>query len=96
MLEDLTSCTHLIIVCCHAIWLGGQTCGRDESEWYGRQKSQPLDYFISCLSYQRYKMTSQRAIETFQHGETPTFVEHIEAGLRALSEQPQSLLVFSG
>ncbi len=35
-------------------------------------------------------------IAPFQHGETPTFIEHIKAGLRLLSSTPQSLLMFSG
>lgn len=25
--------THLIVVCCHAVWLGGPSKGVDESEW---------------------------------------------------------------
>lgn len=36
------------------------------------------------------------ALEPFQHGEVPTFIEHIKVGLRILSEQPDSLLVFAG
>ena len=36
------------------------------------------------------------ALEPFQRGEIPTFIEHIKVGLRRLSEQPDSLLVFAG
>ncbi|KAL8852309.1 MAG: hypothetical protein Q9221_002805 [Calogaya cf. arnoldii] len=67
--SPISTPTRLIIVCCHAIWLGGPTNGHDEAEW---------------------------AIEPFQRGEVPTFIEHIKLGLRILSEQPDSLLVFSG
>ncbi|KAL8668030.1 MAG: hypothetical protein Q9202_000008 [Teloschistes flavicans] len=59
----------LIIVCCHAIWLGGPSNGHDEAEW---------------------------AVESFQRRETPTFIEHIKTGLKVSSEEPNSLLVFSG
>lgn len=37
-----------------------------------------------------------RLIEPFQRGETPTFMNHVKAGLRALSKDPDALLVFSG
>ncbi|KAH6854327.1 Mur ligase [Chaetomium sp. MPI-CAGE-AT-0009] len=35
-------------------------------------------------------------IEVFQKGETPTFIEHIKAGLKLLSQDQDATLVFSG
>ncbi|KAL2825011.1 hypothetical protein BDW59DRAFT_179990 [Aspergillus cavernicola] len=67
--ENKPTPTHLIIVCCHAIYLGGPTNGLNEEEWL---------------------------IETFQRGETPTFTEHVKAGIRLLAGDPGGLLVFSG
>lgn len=61
--------SHLIIVCGHAIWLGGPKNGWDEAEWL---------------------------IESYKQGETPTFIEHIKAGVRLLGEDDTSVLVFSG
>ncbi|KAL1840226.1 hypothetical protein VTJ49DRAFT_709 [Mycothermus thermophilus] len=60
---------HLIVVCGHAIWLGGPKNGWDEAEWL---------------------------IEEYKKGETPTFIEHIKAGVKLLSEDEDSVLVFSG
>jgi len=67
---DFSTTTHLIIVCCHAIYLSGPTNGLSQAEWL---------------------------IQPFQHGETPTFTAHAQAGLRLLSASSErSLLVFSG
>ncbi|KAJ5594035.1 uncharacterized protein N7459_000243, partial [Penicillium hispanicum] len=40
--------------------------------------------------------TLNRLIEPFQKGETPTFIEHSKAGLKALAEDPRGVLIFSG
>ncbi|KAJ4206737.1 hypothetical protein NW767_003025 [Fusarium falciforme] len=62
--------THLIIVCCHGIWLGGSSHGADEAEWL---------------------------IADFQRGETPTFIQHVKAGVEVFAlDQSGSALVFSG
>jgi hypothetical protein len=35
-------------------------------------------------------------IEPFQKGETPTFINHIKAGLKAMAEDPNGILILSG
>ncbi|KAH6696975.1 DUF218 domain-containing protein [Plectosphaerella plurivora] len=61
--------SHLVVLCCHGIWLGGLSRGHDESDWL---------------------------IADFQHGETPTFIEHIKAAIRLLETDGEALLVISG
>ena len=39
---------------------------------------------------------SEWLIEDYKKGETPTFIEHIKAGLKELSQTPNSVLIFSG
>lgn len=35
-------------------------------------------------------------IESYKKGETPTFIEHIKAGIQALAADDDAVLVFSG
>ena len=67
--ESMDVPNHLVIVCGHAIWLGGPRNGYDEAEWL---------------------------IESYKAGETPTFIEHINAGIKILSEDERSVVMFSG
>ena len=111
--ENASHLNHLIIVCCHAIWLGGPTKGADEAEWsvFLSLPLQSIEVFSLQLCGPAVSLPSHihgprcsslptrihyRAIEPFQQGETPTFIEHIKAGLKALNETPGRLLVFSG
>lgn len=66
---EMSLANHLIIVCGHAIWLGGPRKGYDEAEWL---------------------------IESYKAGETPTFIEHIKAGVEALGKDERAILMFSG
>lgn len=68
---------HLIVVCCHGIWLGGPRRGLCPDE-----PSERDEWLIA----------------PFQAGETPTFVDHIRAGLRVLRDEADggAVLMFSG
>ena len=39
---------------------------------------------------------SEWLIESYKAGETPTFIEHIKAGVKIMAENPNAVLVFSG
>ena len=66
----------LIIVCCHAIYLGSST-----SSTGPRFTSDSEDSWL---------------LASFQAGEVPTFIAHIQAGLDVLRADPQAILCFSG
>ncbi len=67
LIHVMSAPTHLIVVCCHAIYAGPDSS--DEANWL---------------------------IEPFQTGETGTYVDHVEAGVRQLAKDDRALLVFSG
>lgn len=73
-MADTTTIDTLIVVCCHAIWVG-----KSDSQASGEENVE--DGWL---------------IESFQKGESPTFVKHIQAGLEALRTNHNSILVFSG
>ena len=73
-MTDTKKINTLIIVCCHAIWIG-----EPESKAFG-----PSNVEDGWL------------ISSFQTGETPTFIKHIQAGLDTLRSNPNAILVFSG
>jgi hypothetical protein len=64
----------LIVVCCHAIWVG-----EPDSDSFGLENIE--DGWL---------------IESFQNGETSTFIKHIQAGLEILRSNENAILVFSG
>ncbi|OAP59020.1 hypothetical protein AYL99_06317 [Fonsecaea erecta] len=70
--------SHLIIVCCHAIYLGRRAGVLPDSSAPSEDESNWL-------------------IEPFQAGETGTYIQHVEAGVRELArDREHAILVFSG
>jgi hypothetical protein len=65
------------------------------SDWESHNSRPPILHSIIYLRVLTMP-TMGRLIEPFQRGETPTFTAHVQAGLRALADDPYGLLVFSG
>ncbi|KAH6713147.1 hypothetical protein BKA61DRAFT_736204 [Leptodontidium sp. MPI-SDFR-AT-0119] len=75
--------THLIIVCCHAIYTGPSFPSpsvSNQSHTPSPSPSHPSNWLLA----------------PFQTGEIPTFTAHMKAGLSLLASDDTSLLVFSG
>jgi hypothetical protein len=78
---------HLVIVCCHGIWTPGHQHAVDSTATVDFSAiREPADAL----------QEDDWLIEPFQAGETPTFIEHIKAGVRALGTDGRALLAFSG
>lgn len=78
---------HLIIVCCHAIYLGPPSSSTAQS---------PPSIEAFAPNELPSSNEANWLIEPFQTGETATYVEHIEAGVQALTADERAVLVFSG
>lgn len=78
--------TTLILVCCHAIFIGPATStsiSPNQSSSHQNTQLNPYD-------------PAQWLLQPFQATEAPTFVEHIRTGLNLLQADPASIFVFSG
>lgn len=85
--EKQCDLNHLIIVCCHAIYLGPPSANiMDSSTTIASSRPDELPS----------SSEANWLIEPFQRGEIATYVGHIEAGIRALAADKHAILVFSG
>ncbi|KAL2414929.1 hypothetical protein ABEF95_003145 [Exophiala dermatitidis] len=94
--------THLIVVCCHAIYLGGREnqsrpTSVESNQQVLKDKDEESERNNNSKSHQ-YDSDNEAnwLIEPFQKGETGTYIQHIEAGVRKLAEDDDAVLVFSG
>jgi hypothetical protein len=85
--EKQSELSHLIIVCCHAIYLGPPSPTTIESS---TTIASPRPDELPSSSEANW------LIEPFQRGEIATYIGHIEAGIRALAADEHAILVFSG
>ncbi|KAK5043641.1 hypothetical protein LTR84_011355 [Exophiala bonariae] len=86
-LKTEISIKHLIVVCCHAIYLGSGS-----SSTSAKPASNESAAFVELPSDNE----ANWLIEPFQKGETATYISHIKAGVEALAADEHAILVFSG
>jgi len=87
--ENQVELNHLIIVCCHAIYLGPPSPSSSLTESWTTTESQQPGILPS-------NDENNWLIESFQKGETATYIGHVEAGVQALAADDHAILVFSG